>query len=218
GGGGGGAVDTRGGLLVGASAGLQYYLAGDLYAEVSAGYLAAATGSFRAFNPTLQLGYRFGGKGEANAKTGDEPIPLRVRVSSQRYLKGSSGWRTHDSDRNVDNLGVQFDYFVQPSLYLSGQAFGAYSGQAGAYMIGLVGPGVRQNITDHIFIDAEALVGAAGGGGLAVGSGLAWQGNAGLGYQISREASVMMTAGRIGAFNGELRAGVIGISLGYGNR
>lgn len=218
GGGGGGAVDTHGGLLLNASAGLQYFLTRDLYAEASAGYLAAAAGSFRAFNPTLQLGYRFGGKDEANTKTSDEPIPLRVRVTSQRYLNGSKGWRTHDSDRNVDNLGVQFDYFVQPSLYLSGQALGAYNGQAGAYMIGLLGPGVRQDITDHLFFDAEALVGAAGGGGLAVGSGLVWQGNAGLGYQISREVSVMMTAGRISAFNGQLRADVIGISLGYGNR
>ena len=218
GGGGGGAVDTRGGLLMGASAGVQYFLTRDFYAGVSAGYLAAARGSFRAFNPTLQLGYRFGGKDDANAKTSDEPIPLRVRVTSQRYLNGSTGWRSSFTDRNVDNLGVQFDYFVQPSLYLSGQALGAYNGQAGAYMVGLVGPGVRQNITDHIFLDAEALVGAAGGGGLAVGSGLVWQGNAGLGYQISKEVSLMMTAGRIGAFNGDLRAGVIGISLGYGNR
>jgi hypothetical protein len=218
GGGGGGAVDTRGGLLLNASAGLQYFLTHDLYAEASAGYLAASEGSFRAFNPTLQLGYRFGGKDEANVRTDEEPIPLRVRVSTQRYLKGSSGWRTHDSDRNVDNLGFQFDYFVQPSLYLSGQAFGAYNGRAGAYMIGLIGPGVRKSITDNLFLDVEGLMGAAGGGGLAVGSGLVWQGNAGVGYQITREFSVMMNAGRIGAVNGELKAGVIGITLGYGNR
>ncbi|HWR01258.1 MAG TPA: hypothetical protein VN371_05295 [Chlorobaculum sp.] len=218
GGGGGGAVDTRGGLLLGASAGFQYFLTRDLYTGVSAGYLAAARGSFRAFNPTLQLGYRFGGKDDANTNSVDEPIPLRVRVTSQTYLNGSTGWRSSYTDRNVDNLGVQFDYFVLPSLYLSGQALGAYNGQAGAYMVGLVGPGVRPNITEHFFFDAEALVGAAGGGGLAVGSGLVWQGNAGLGYQISKEVSLMVNYGRIGAFNGDLRAGVIGISLGYGNR
>jgi hypothetical protein len=85
-------------------------------------------------------------------------------------------------------------------------------------MTGLLGAGLRQNLTSHIFIDGEALFGVAGGGGLAVGSGAMWQGNAGIGYQITPECSVMVTGGRIGSFDGDFRATVLGVSIGYGNR
>lgn len=218
GGAGGGSVDTQGGLIVNASSGLQYFLSQGFFAEASAGYLTSAECSLRAFTPSLHLGYCFGGNKKGDGAGSEGPVPLRVRMATQHYFRSAPGWRTHDSEKEVDNLGVQLDYFVSPSAYLTGQALAACTGNAGAYMTGLLGAGLRQNLTPHIFIDGEALLGVAGGGGLAVGSGAMWQGNAGIGYQITPECSVMVTGGRIGAFDGDFRANVLGVSLGYGNR
>ena len=215
GGAGGGAVDTGGGLLYKASAGLQFFITKQLFAEASVGYLTSAEGSFKAVTPSLQLGSRFGGD-----RSGDSgsPIPLRVRMASQHYFKGSDNWRTQYGDQEIDNLGLQLDYFFSPAVYLTGEALAAYAGKAGAYMTGLFGAGVQQDMAPSIFFDGEGLLGVAGGGGIAVGSGAVWQGNVGIGYRIGREFSLMVTGGRIGAFDGNFKANVLGVSLGYGNR
>ena len=86
---------------------------------------------------------------------------------------------------SVDNLGLQIDYFINPDWYITGQGLAAYKGDAGAFMTGLVGTGVRKNLNKSLYLNAETLAGAAGGGGLAMGSGLVWQGNAGVGYDIN---------------------------------
>ena len=64
-------------------------------------------------------------------------------------------------------------------------------------------------------MEAEALLGAAGGGSLNVGSGLVAQHNVGLGYQLTPALSVILTGGQIASPNGDFRANVVGASLGY---
>ncbi|NOS97691.1 MAG: hypothetical protein HOP25_04385, partial [Methylotenera sp.] len=70
-------------------------------------------------------------------------------------------------------------------------------------------------ITDNWFVEGEALLGAAGGGGLRVGGGLVAQGNASIGYQITDALSILATAGRMEALKGDFKANVAGISLAY---
>ena len=82
-------------------------------------------------------------------------------------------------------------------------------------MTGLVGSGVRINLFKALHGNVEALVGAAGGGGLTMGSGLVWQGNAGIGYDIDPSLSVMVAGGRMHAFNGAFRANVVSVSLAW---
>lgn len=113
--------------------------------------------------------------------------PLRVRAMNQTYLKASDQWRTREVDQSVNNLGFALDYFITPKIYLSGQGLAAYSGNAGAYMTGLLGAGVQQPISRDWFLTAEGLVGAAGGGTMAKGNGAVWQLNAGFGVSHHRE-------------------------------
>jgi hypothetical protein len=213
GGGGGGDVDTGGGFLVDALGDLRCSLGDDLFVSGGVSYLKAPNGSLSAFCPTLEVGGTFGKESRKHEK-----LPVRVRMVTQRYSDGADGWRTHDADKDVDNLGVQFDYFPVPWGYLTGQALAAYDGNAGAYMIGLVGGGLHQNVAGPLFVEAEGLVGAAGGGGLAMGSGLAWQINAGVGVQVSKEVALMATAGRLDAVNGPFKADVLGLSVAIGGR
>ncbi|WP_287374055.1 hypothetical protein [Prosthecochloris sp.] len=219
GGGGGGNVDTGGGLLLDASAGIGYYLASGLFAGLSGAYITAPDGTFEATSLALKLGYRSGGSPANNdngiSRFSEKPSNMRLRLVHQIYYKASDLWRTHQADMNVENIGIQIDGFLDRNWYLTGQGLAAYGGDAGAYMTGLLGLGVRKNIVGKAFVNAEGLVGAAGGGGLATGGGLVWQGNVGLGYDLHPSLSALATVGRIDAFDGDFKADVFGFSLAY---
>jgi hypothetical protein len=149
-----------------------------------------------------------------------EPQSLRMRAVNQTYFKGSPKWRGNNVDTSVNNLGVQLDYFMPGAMdstrvFLTGQGLAAYAGKAGAYMTGLVGAGVQVPFSANWFVEGEGLVGAAGGGGLAVGNGLVSQVNAGVGYRLSESLSLIGTAGYMAALRGDFRAKVVGLSLAY---
>ncbi len=218
---GGGGVDTGGGMLFDAGIGVHQKIVGNNAIELSLSQLRAPSRSFKATSVGIKLVHSFGlpqvgaSAVPAAALAGFEPAALRVRFAHQSYSGANPNWRNRTPDKDVGNLGVQLDYFLTPNWFLSGQALAAYTGDAGAYMKGLVGAGYRQPIAGPWFVEAEGLVGAAGGGGLAVGGGLVAQGNASLGYQINKSLSVMGTVGRIQAARGDFKANVIGLSLGY---
>jgi hypothetical protein len=117
----------------------------------------------------------------------------------------------------MDNLGFQIDYFPVRTVYLTGQGLAAYGrGNAGAYMTGLVGAGLHFPLGNTpAFIDLEALAGAAGGGGVAVGGGFVWQANAGIGIELTDAFSLIATVGHLDAPGGEFAAHVVGASIGY---
>ncbi len=218
---GGGGADVGGGLLLDAGLGLQQKISQHLALELSAGGVMAPSHTFEALNLALKLNYQFGlpdvgttpvswyGLGEFDT------TPLRMRLTNQTYFKADEQWRNGDINQEVSNLGVQMDYFLTPNWFITGQGLAAYAGDAGAYMVGEVGVGGVWNITPNWFIEGEALFGAAGGGGLAVGSGLVAQANASVGYRLNNAMSIMATAGRIEALQGNFKANVAGVSLAY---
>lgn len=219
---GGGAVATGGGLIYAGGVALQQMITDRLAVELGVGGVKAGTGDFKAWSVGVNLSYVFGvprvisaAKPTRKQLAGFESTPLRLRAINQTYLKAADDWRTSDEDTSVNNLGFAVDYFVTPKFYLTGQGLAAYSGQAGAYMTGLLGAGVHQPLSDRWFVTAEALVGAAGGGTLATGNGSVWQLNGGVGYRVTDSLELTLTAGRIQAPTGNFKANVIGVSLGY---
>jgi hypothetical protein len=218
GGAGGGSVNTGGGLIADASVGTQYLLSQRWFVDASVFQRWAIDTSFKATGLGLKLGYKFGG--QANSETGVlhnstfDSHPLRIRMVNQTYTKAAENWRNHPN-QNVDNLGVQVDYFIEPNWFLTGQGLGAYGGDAGAYMIGLLGTGVRARITKNTFAELECLVGAAGGGGLNTGGGLVYQANLGLGYQLNKNLEVMGSIGQMKAVKDDFQAHVYSVSLAY---
>ena len=217
GGGGGGSVDTGGGLLVDGTLGLQYFLSDRWFVDVSGSHLEATSGSLKANSVGVKTGYQFGLPAKAGA-TGNgtfmyDPAYMRVRMTSQTYFKASDNWRSHHADENVDNLGVQVDYFVNPNWFITGQGLAAYGGNAGAYMTGLLGAGYQHPLSSKFFIEIEGLIGAAGGGGLEMGGGLAAQANLSLGYQLFDSTALMLTIGEIDSVRGDFRAHVAGASI-----
>ena len=218
---GGGGADVGGGLLLDAGLGLQQQISRNLALEISTGGVMAPSHTFEALNLALKLNYQFG-----MPDVGTTPVswsglgefdttPLRVRLTNQTYFKADDRWRNGDVNQEVSNLGVQMDYLLTPNWYITGQGLAAYAGDAGAYMVGEVGLGGVWNVTQHWFIEGETLFGAAGGGGLSVGSGLVAQGNASVGYRLNKALSIIATAGRIEALQGDFKANVAGVSLAY---
>lgn len=223
---GGGAVDTRGGLIWDAGVALQQRVSRSDSLELAWGKVGHLSGQFKGDALGLKWVHHF-----ATPQVGAEPVRvsalkgldahhLRIRLAQQTYARGAPGWRNSYADLNVDNLGVQLDYFLSPpqqpiQWFVTGQGLAAYKGQAGAYMTGLVGVGTQRSWGNAWFAETEALVGAAGGGGLATGGGLVGQINVGLGYRLSKRLSIMGTAGTMGAFRGDFRAKVLGLGLVY---
>lgn len=221
GGAGGGGVYTGGGLLLDGGVGLQQYFARSIYLAINADYLRAPSGQFKAISASIQLGYGFEVPDTHADNTSPtmgnyQPDHLRIRTTNQTYFKASDNWRTHHADESVNLLGLQIDYFLQDYFYLTGQGLAAYLGNAGAYMTGLVGPGLSFPISrSPLFINVEGLLGAAGGGGLNVGGGFVWQGNVGIGTQLTDALSLIGYYGYISAPKGEFRANVLGVALSY---
>jgi hypothetical protein len=219
---GGGAVATGGGLLVDATAALQQKLGDNLYAEIAAGYVLSPGDSFKAISYAAKLGYHFftpdipGEKVSLSDMGNFKPLHLRIRTMHQSYFQAAANWRTHHRNSNVNLLGLQLDYFITKNLFVTGQGAAAYHGKAGAYMTGLVGAGTHVTLFGSpIFIELEALAGAAGGGGMAVGSGFVWQASSSLGYKLSDAYSIIGAYGYMSAAKGLFRARMLNISVGY---
>jgi hypothetical protein len=215
GGGGGGGVDTGGGLLLDTGVSLQFDFTKQWFAEAVLQQIRATSGPFKASSVALLVGYRFGQETRSGDRMVFDPHLLRIRIPNQTYLQASNNWRSHNAEKSVQNLGVQIDVFVQPHLYLTGQGLAAWQGDAGAYMTGQVGAGVNLPITQTVSAEAEWLLGAAGGGGLRMGSGIVTQVNAGLVWQATDALSLHANLGHLRALNGEFRAHTVGLGLGY---
>lgn len=219
---GGGGVDTGGGVLLDAAISVQRYVTKALFVALRGGYDYAPSGYFKATNIAVQLGYGFEAPSGTNHfihfsdLTGFEFKHLRLRATNQTYLRASNAWRAHHIDQNINLLGLQGDYFFQPNFYLTGQGISAYQGDAGAYMAGLIGVGMYKPLfKSPVFVNIESLLGAAGGGGVNVGSGLVGQINTGLGYQLTDAFSLMGYYGYIRSANGGFKAHVLGATLAY---
>jgi len=218
---GGGGVETGGGLLVDASMALQQKLGDHLYAEIATGYTFSPGNSFKSINYAVKIGSHFNvpdfkGRVAMDELDDFDFSHLRIRAAHQTYYKGSPNWRTRDQGLNIQLVGVQSDYIINDSLYLTGQIFSAYKGKAGAYIVGLVGAGVHIPVAGALYLEAEAMGGPAGGGSLAVGGGLVWQSNAGIGYQFNENYNFIAQYGYMAAATkGNFKAKVATFSLGY---
>ena len=217
---GGGGADTGGGTLTDVGVSWQMRLLPRQSLELTLSDVRAPSHSFHATSVGIKWVHHL------QRPAGDIPVDgldterLRMRLVNQTYRGASADWRCCYPEQRVDNLGLQLDYMLSPvsearQWFLSGQGLAAYKGQAGAYMTGLVGGGVHQRLSERWHAEAEALVGAAGGGGLRTGGGLVAQVNAGLGYQLTPRLALLASLGRMQAVHDSFKANVLGLSAVY---
>jgi len=223
---GGGNVDTGGGFVADGYLGYDYLFSNGVELGGRVGYMVAPDGDFQAASLGLNLGYRFDVPAiseelvsTAFDRSGYEPSYLRLRTVHHSYIGNGGNLRKRgNSDQsNVDLIGAKIDYMLSERLYLSGQGLFAYAGGAGGYAAGLFGVGLHQPLwrDSRLSIDAEFNAGAAGGGGLAVGSGAIVQPMVGVNYRVSQSLGIGLGMSRLMALSGDLDASVVELSVNY---
>ena len=157
--GGGGDIDTGGGLLAKASVYGIVRLAGNLGLTLEGGLTRAPQGSFKAVHASTSLVWVL-----------DDPNELGAAETTRTEWVGGieqyDAVRRSGGSRALQAVALRVNRFVSPSVYLSGQAHSALGGQAGGYSVGLLGLGIQRPVGDGWRVGAEALAGAAGGGGV----------------------------------------------------
>jgi hypothetical protein len=214
--GGGGAVPTEGGAIGKVSIGASVEWGGGWRSGIEVGEVRGLGSTLRGHAAQVWLAMDL------------EPPPAEPGSGTISRNEWSATLQHHlDAQRNdgtsasLDTIGIKFDRFVGEHVYLSGQAHTAFAGGAGAYAVGLIGAGLATAPASLRF-GAELLLGAAGGGGVATGSGAIAQTVAWAGFSATPESQVRVGIGAVKALRGELRSGVLELSwtraLGLGGR
>lgn len=162
--GGGGAVPTGGGLLGRVDGTLALHLSPGWRAGTTLGWVQGHSG-LRGSRAELWLAAEL------------EPVqapgaPGRrgtvVRTAWQPTLQHLHRVARNDgSDRSLQTIGLGLQRSISPHIYLTGQGHSAFGGGAGAYGMGLVGIGLTTAPGSRGWQwGGEALLGAAGGGGV----------------------------------------------------
>ncbi|MDE2080342.1 MAG: hypothetical protein KGI90_03235 [Burkholderiales bacterium] len=165
--GGGGAVPTGGGALARLTGLTEWRFAPGWAVGAEAGWLrsAHAGAGLRARQAQLWLAADL----DPPAGAGSAQV---VRTEWVASLQDHPRVRRGDGRRApLQTVGLALNRYLGPHLYLSGQAHSAYAGGAGAYSVGLIGLGLATDAAARWRVGAEALAGAAGGGGVATAGG-----------------------------------------------
>ena len=125
--------------------------------------------------------------------------------------------RVDGSTRTLDAVKLGASRFVMPHIYVTGQVHSAFDGDAGGYTAGLLGIGAQTLLSGRLQGGAEALIGAAGGGGVRTGGGVIAQPSLYVGFDVGPSLSVRAGVGRIQALRGgaALHANVVDVALAF---
>jgi len=208
--GGGGGVSAGGGALGKLGAYATVNLGRAVGVSFEGGYASAPTGSFRATyaaaNLVWNLDHPYAPDREGTI-VGNEWV-----VGSEHYF----GARHKDgSKRDLNAVAIKLNRYLTDSLYLTGQAHSAYSGNAGAYSAGLVGAGYHTaKFSRDLSAGAELLVGASGGGSVDTG-GAVVQPMVYVAMAMTDQVGLRLEAGRIKSVNGALDSNILDVSLSF---
>ncbi len=216
---GGGDVDTGGGGIVRAYTGIDILLSNHWQINNQIGINWAVDGEFLAPFTSINLVYAFSSFYPAApelVRFNNQEIywrQLRIRSGIQTYFSMNPASRKSNNVEpvNVDLASLKLDAYINSWMFLSGHALGAATGGAGGYAAGLVGPGFQFGR----YVSVELLLGAAGGGGLAVGAGKIFQPMLNLELPINKSLGFEVSLGYIEAIGGGMSAPVSNFSIAY---
>lgn len=193
---GGGDVDTGGGLIVTASAGVDVGLWGGVHAEAGVMGLHAVTGDYTAAAAFLRGAIHFD---QPARETGAAPARHWQFTTGLSYQFENPGYRPAGhafSGNDVLLAETGADLFVTDWFYVNGSAYTVLDGMAGGFAMGTAGLGVTFPLGGRVALSGELFGGAAAGGGIDTGGGLIWGGKAELDYKLSDRLTLSAGAGK----------------------
>jgi len=217
---GGGGVASGGGLTTQGQVGLAYSLA-DYTLNLGVGKTWAPEGQFATDHIKLQLGKQFAfiaNKGSKDlSKQSGKPFHFGLSIWQRKYSHN-----TNLVDKNkrpylnaFDLLGIELNMPINANFELYGSSVWAYSGNYGAYAEGLFGLGGFANITKNHRIGVKGYIGAAGGGGIDVGSGLMYQTMVSYQYRLTNSYAMSVQMGELKTHNGNFNPKIFEVGLRY---
>ncbi len=218
--GGGGMVAGGGGGIARAEAGFEYRLSPSCFVAAGGGYFDSFDGSMQGVIVGGEIGHSMDnfGAGFGTRSGGPNDVLIwnrwRLRAAQLTYV-GPERKVSADDGKEMQLVGAKIDRLLDDRFYLTGQAASAYAGDAGGYAVGLVGLGFQSAEIDGrpLRMFAEMLVGAAGGGGIAVGEGAIWQPMAGIDYAFNDAHSIQLAGGIVRAMDGDLETPVFDLTF-----
>ncbi len=217
--GGGGGVNTEGGLLFYQDLSLEQKIFNDVFISINKGYLLTPNKSF--YTSTFGAGLKY--YIEKNGTNTEEKISftygkfkgLEFILEQDLYFDAK---RDVNLTENLHQIALQVNLYLNKNIYANVKTSFANFGNAGAYAEGLVGLGIKSNTfannTTEVFV--QFLGGAAGGGNISTGQGLIVKPSTGIGYQLSKNLGLRTSAGYVKAKGGKLSSPFISLGLKYG--
>lgn len=214
--GGGGGVETKGGILMYPDISLEQHITNDVFLSVNTGYLMSPDGFFESstFGVGLKYYTNLNGVADLKNKSMSKFKGFEFIVKQDFYKKAE---RMTDPTEDMYQFSVQLNYFVNKNIYLAGQTGFANFGNAGAYAEGIVGLGIQSTpfFKDKVSLFAQGLIGGAGGGNISTGQGLIYKPSIGLNYYFNTDLSLRGAIGYVGAVDGDLGSTMLNFGLSY---
>lgn len=196
---GGGDVDSGGGLMLAASAGLDARLFGGFHAEAGVMGLTAPTGDFNVAAAFVRGALRF--DDPSDKSFGGEAAPARhwQATTGLSYQFSHPGLRAPGhpftgNDPVLVESGV--DLFFGDHFYVNGAGYTVVDGMSGGFAMGTVGLGMTFPLGERFAVSGEVFGGAAAGGGIATSGGVIWGGKAELDYKLNDSFTLSAGVGK----------------------
>ncbi|WP_347173784.1 hypothetical protein [Polaribacter uvawellassae] len=216
--GGGGGVDSGGGVLIYPDISLEQKIYNNIYLSISKGYLLNPNQHFT--SSTLSFGIKYyanqqGIKQENNTYFSSSKFKgFEISIGQELYLNAK---RITNPSENLHQIAMQINMHLNKNIYLAGYTSFANFGNAGAYAEGIVGIGYQTNalLNNKVQIFSQLLAGAAGGGDISTGQGLIIKPSIGLNYQLNNKLSFKTSIGKVKARGGSLNSTSLNFGLSY---
>lgn len=214
--GGGGGVQTQGGVLLYPDISLEQHLYNNIYLSVNTGMVVSPNSFFESRSYGLGLKYYTNMNGiQPKDKFERGTFKGFEAIVKQDFYKEAN--RIDDPAEDLYQIAVQLNYYLNKNIFLAGQTAFANFGNAGAYAEGIVGAGYKSNefFDKKISLFAQFLVGGAGGGNISTGEGLIIKPSAGLYYKLSPTLSLRTAVGYVRSKGGTLDSFTANIGVSY---
>lgn len=209
--GGGGDVDTGGGLLLRPDLGWALALGGDFSLRLSGGWTVAPDGDFQAVTVLGDLAWTteewtlIGDAQGTLARSAVVPDPWHITVGVTRY--------DCQDGREPKLVNILIEKPVLPWLAFTGRTRSAFAGGAGGYSEGLFGLALTWEVFPGHTISLGGEAGAGGGGGMATEGGAIASLTGRYRWQFLPAWGIQVGAGRLEAVEGDLVADLVEAGL-----
>ncbi|MEQ6123253.1 hypothetical protein AAON49_03500 [Pseudotenacibaculum sp. MALMAid0570] len=213
--GGGGGVDSQGGVLIYPDISLEQHITNNVYLSINKGFLMSPNSFFETSTFGVGLKYYSDINGTSGAEFSMAKFKgFEVIVKQDVYHNAE---RTLNPTENLYQIALQLNYHLNKNIYVAGQTAFANFGNAGAYAEGIVGLGFQTNsfFNKKINLFAQGLIGGAGGGDISTGEGLIFKPSAGMNYSINSSFALRGALGYVKARGGSLSSPMINFGVSY---